>query len=118
MSRPWTSREVRYLEEHAHEGAAEVARALGRTPPAVKFQAHQYGISLRTRWHCPRCGTWVHKPLSDRTGWCRACTLAKRNDELAEEAAQMEEEVRREKEQERRRQAIYARKHRAKKRRK
>ena len=112
----WTSRDIRYLEEHAHEGAAAIATALGRSTESVKWQASRYGISLRKKWHCPRCGQWVHKPLSGRTGWCAACTKAQRRTQLEEEVRELREEVRREREEDRKRQALYSQKNRLKKR--
>ena len=116
--KPWTTSDMRYLEQHAHEGATAVAKQLGRTPEAVRIQACRYGISMRARWYCPRCGMWVHRPLSTRTGWCRACTLEVHNARLADEARNMEAELAREAEMERARQAIYARRSRARQRKK
>lgn len=116
--KPWSGREVRYLEEHAHEGAVEVSKALGRSPKAVRMQASHYGLSLRKRWHCPRCGMWVHKPLSGTTGWCAACTKERRADLKETEVEEYVREVERELEQDRRIQAAYARKSRAKRKRK
>ena len=43
----WTSSEVRYLEEHAGDGAVAIAEALGKTVRAVEVQASKYGLSLR-----------------------------------------------------------------------
>lgn len=111
----WTSREIRYLEEHAHEGAKAIASALGRSTESVKQQAKQYGISLRRRWHCPKCGLWSFKPLSSRTGWCATCTKAERRIRLEDELWELREEVRRERDEDRRRQAIYSQKNRLKK---
>ncbi len=111
----WTSRDIRYLEEHAHEGAEAIATALGRSTESVKQQAKQYGISLRRRWHCPKCGHWSFKPLSSRTGWCATCTKEQRRKQLEEEVREMREEVRREREEDRRRQALYSQKNRLKK---
>lgn len=42
--RPWSTREIRYLREHAGDGAKEIAKALGRTTEAVKLQARKCGI--------------------------------------------------------------------------
>ena len=111
----WTSRDIHYLEEHAHEGAKEIATALGRSAESVKWQASRYGISLRKRWYCPKCGHWSHKPLSMKTGWCAVCTKESRRATLEEEVREMREEARREREEDRRRQALYAQKNRLKK---
>lgn len=113
--RRWTMREIRYLEEHATEGSAAIAKALGRSAGAVRIQASHYGISLRKRWHCPKCGHWSCKPLNARTGWCATCTKRDRRVKLEEEIEDMRREAMREKEEDRRRQAIYSQKSRLKK---
>lgn len=110
----WTSSEVRYLEEHAGDGAAAIAEALGKTVRAVEVQASKYGLSLRRRWICPRCGRQTFKPLSSRTGWCVSCTREQRAAEIAEQVRAMEEEVRREGRVNKERQRLYSRKYRAK----
>lgn len=111
----WTSSEVRYLEEHAGDGAAAIAEALGKSVTAVEVQAHRYGLSLRKRWLCPKCGRETFKPLSNRTGWCVSCTREQRAAEIAEQVWAMEEEVRREDKANKERQRLYSRKYRAKK---
>ena len=111
----WTSSEVRYLEEHAGDGAAAIAEALGKSVTAIEVQAHRYGLSLRKRWLCPKCGRETFKPLSNRTGWCVACTREQRASEIAEQVRAMEEEVRREDKANKERQRLYSRKYRAKK---
>lgn len=111
----WTSSEVRYLEEHAGDGAAAIAEALGKSVTAVEVQAHRYGLSLRKRWLCPKCGMETFKPLSNRTGWCVSCTREQRAAEIAEQVLAMEEEVRREDKANKERQRLYSRKYRAKK---
>lgn len=108
----WTSREIAFLEEHAHEGAEAIARSLGRSVTSVQRQASNYGISLKRRWHCPSCGRWIAKPPSRRTGWCSACTKARQREKLEEEARELERQVMREKEENRKRQAIYSKKNR------
>ena len=62
----WTSSEVRYLEEHAGDGAVAIAEALGKSVTAIEVQAHRYGLSLRKRWLCPKCGRETFKPLDPR----------------------------------------------------
>lgn len=111
----WTSSEVRYLEEHAGDGAAAIAEALGKSVTAIEVQAHRYGLSLRKRWLCPKCGRETFKPLSNRTGWCVSCTREQRASEIAEQVRAMEEEVRREDKANKERQRLYSRKYRAKK---
>ena len=108
-------REVRYLEEHATEGARAVAMALGRSVESVRHQARRYGVSLRRSWLCPKCGRKTYRPLSAKTGWCSACTKAERAEAIAEEVRDMEREARRHAEADRERQRLYARKNRAKK---
>lgn len=111
----WTSREIKYMEEHAADGADAIANALGRTRRSVEIQASKYCISLRRSWVCPKCGMRVSKPLSSRTGWCAACTKEKRRELLAEQVRDLEEEVRRNEREDRERQRLYSRKSRAKK---
>lgn len=110
--RRWTAREITYLEQHAQDGADAIAAALGRSVTSVQWQASQYGISLRRRWLCANCGRWVHKPLSERTGWCMACSKAKVRERLESELRDIREEIEREKDEDRRRQAIYSQKNR------
>lgn len=110
----WTSGELRYLEDHAGDGAASIAKALGRTEDSVRWQASQYGLSLRRRWMCPKCGHMTPKPLNPKTGWCAVCTKEARRGELERELAGLREEIEREREEDRRRQALYARRNRLK----
>lgn len=37
--KPWSTSEIRYLEQHAHEGVKAIAFALGRSSKAVESQA-------------------------------------------------------------------------------
>lgn len=111
----WTTEEIRYLEEHQGEGAHSIAQALGRTVISVQVQASRYGISLTPRWRCPKCGATTRRPLNPVTGWCANCTKEARRGRIAEEVREIEEEVRREQRENRERQALYSRKHRAKK---
>lgn len=110
----WSSREIAYLEDHAHEGAETIALALGRSVTSVQWQASRYGISLKRRWQCPLCGTWSAKPPSKRTGWCPTCTKARQRENLEREAMELERQVMREREENRKRQAIYSKKNRLK----
>ena len=91
-----------------------IAEALGKTARAVEVQASKYGLSLRRRWICPRCGRQTFKPLSSRTGWCVSCTREQRASEIAEQVRAMEEEVKREGRVNKERQRLYSRKYRAK----
>ena len=111
----WTTGEIKYLEDHAEEGAAAIADALGRSTQSVKAQAKRFGLSLRRAWQCPKCGSRVHTPLSPRTGWCVVCTRELRNERIAEEVRELQEEVMREERVNRERQRLYRAKHRARK---
>ena len=111
----WSVREIRYLEEHAQDGAKEIAEALGRSPESVRQQAKRYGISLRRRWVCPRCGNQTLMPLSEMTGWCSVCTKSSRRGQLERDIQDLREERKRNEEENRKRQALYSRKNRLKK---
>lgn len=112
----WTVKDIRYLEEHAQDGAEAVASSLGRSVESVRQQAKNYGISLRKRWLCPNCGREVFRPLNVKTGWCSVCTKAAKRVEYEQQMAKMLEEVARDKEEDRKRQAAYSRMNRVKKR--
>lgn len=111
----WTTREIKYLEDHADDGAAAIAERLGRSVQSVKAQAKRFGLSLRRAWRCPKCGRRVHTPLSPKTGWCQSCTLERRNERIAEQVRELQEEVRREESVKRERQRLYSAKSRARK---
>ena len=66
----WSTRELRYLEGHAGDGAKQVAKDLGRSIDSVKHMARKCGLSLRKRRQCPRCGQWTFRPLNRVNGWC------------------------------------------------
>lgn len=106
----WSTSEVEYLCAHAGDGAASVAHALNRSVQAVKIQAHRYGISLRKRWHCPRCGNTTFTPLSPKSGWCSACSKEEQAIETARQIALMERDACRDLEATRARQAVYSEK--------
>lgn len=111
----WTMREIRYLDEHANEGAEAIAEALGRTYSSVVQQAHSRGVSLKRRWICPRCGATVRNPLNAQTGWCVLCTKEEHVKHLREEAEQARREAKRERELNKERNRYYNVKLRAKK---
>lgn len=113
--RKWTTRELRYLNDHASDGAAKVSHALNRSLGSVRMKAHEQGISLRRWWTCPKCGHRTTQPLVGSTGWCRNCTREERRREMAEAVRELEDQAKRAAEEERKRQALYARKSRAKK---
>lgn len=113
--RKWTTREIRYLEEHGHEGAEAVARKLGRSLVSVQHAASALGVSLRKRWRCPKCGRMTKRPLNASTGWCLACTKELRNREAAEEVRELEDEASRLARLDSERNRLYVRKSRAKK---
>ncbi len=108
----WKPYEEAYLLDHAGDGAKAIADALGRTVSGVQTHASRMGVSLYTRWYCPKCGRHTYKPLSDRTGWCRACTIQATGDTAALKNAEIRKEVAEEKErerkEERRRQMLYS----------
>lgn len=106
----WTTREIKYLEGHATDGAEAIAEKLGRSVESVKCQARRYAVSLRKSWMCPKCGKRSSRPLSTRTGWCAACTKEKRREFLAEQVRMLEEEVMRNEREDKERQRIYSRK--------
>lgn len=89
----WSSSEIGYLEQHAGEGAQAVADALGRSISSVTHQAHKWGISLRVRHVCPKCGHATRSPLSPKTGWCVACNLEMHRDRAIEHDAAIRREV-------------------------
>ena len=111
----WTTAEIRYLEDHAHEGAEAVAEALGRSVGSVRVQASRYGVSLSRRWRCPRCGAVTRRPPSPVTGWCENCTKEERRRRIEDEVRELEAEAERAERENRERQRLYARRHRAKK---
>ena len=113
--RQWSTRELRYLEEHAGEGVAAIAKALGRSVDSVEWQARKCGISLRKRRQCPHCGQWTFRPLNRINGWCIECTKELHMADLAEQAEAMKEEASREIRNNRTRQCFYSAKSRAKK---
>lgn len=108
----WSSREIKYLQTHANDGADAISQALGRTEQSVKMQAHRYGISLRKFWICPRCGCKTAYPLSAKTGWCRTCCVEESTYKAAAKNEQLKREIEREKKlfeaEKRKRQKIYA----------
>ena len=106
--RQWSTRELKYLEEHAGEGAKAIAKALGRSTNSVEWQASQ----------CPNCGRWTFKPLNRINGWCIECTKELHMSDLAEQANAMREEAVREKRNNQQRQRYYSAKSRAKKKKK
>lgn len=57
---PWTTGDIALLREHAHFGAAEVARLLERTIWSVRQQAYRQRISLRQ--HGCRRGVVLGQP--------------------------------------------------------
>ena len=114
--KPWSTRELRYLESHAGEGAREIAKALGRSTDSVEWQARKCGISLRKRRQCPNCGRWTFKPLNRVNGWCIECTKENHMSDLVEQAEAMKEEASRAARNDRARQRLYSAKSRAKKR--
>lgn len=108
----WRRYEDEYLEKHAGDGAKAIADSLGRTVPSVKSHASRMGISLYRRWHCPKCGRFTYRPLTEWSGWCRRCSIEASADTAAVKNREIRKEVQLEKEairkEERRRQMIYS----------
>lgn len=111
----WTTDEIRYMEEHAEEGAAAIAEHLNRTVISVKVQASRQGIFLTPRWRCPNCGCLTAKPLNAKTGWCANCTMEARREQIAKDVRELEDEVARRERNEQARQALYSKKSRLRK---
>lgn len=111
----WTTDEIRYMEEHAGEGAAAIAEHLNRTVISVKVQASRQGIFLTPRWRCPNCGCVTAKPLNAKTGWCANCTMEARREQIAKDVRELEDEVARRERNEQARQALYSKKSRLRK---
>ena len=88
----WTTKEIADLREHAPEGAAACARALGRSVGSVKAMAHRLGISLR-RPGCRR-GSILGQPrgVSLRRE-VRETLIHGRRDELVAARMKMDEEA-------------------------
>jgi len=108
----WRRYEEEYLERHAGDGSVAIAEHLGRTVSSVKSHASRMGISLCKRWHCPKCGRYTFKPLTEWSGWCRRCSIEASADTAAMKNREIRREVEREKaairEEERRRQMLYS----------
>ena len=113
--RPWTLCEIRYLDEHAQDGAEAVAKALKRSVSSVQVQASRRGLSLAVSWICPRCGARSRAAPNASTGWCPSCTKAARRERIQREVAELEERVAREEAENRKRQALYAKRYRLRK---
>lgn len=111
----WTTDEIRYMEEHAGEGAASIAEHLNRTVISVKVQASRQGIFLTPRWRCPNCGCLTAKPLNAKTGWCANCTMEARREQIAKDVRELEDEVARRERNDQARQALYSKKSRLRK---
>lgn len=111
----WTTDEIRYMEEHAGEGAASIAEHLNRTVISVQVQASRQGISLVPKWRCSNCGCLSAKPLNAKTGWCANCTMEARREQIAKDVRELEDEVARRERNEKARQALYSKKSRLRK---
>lgn len=83
MADRWKQWELELLFRRANEGAEAVAEATGRTVRSVQHMASRMAVSLRRTYYCPNCGQETYSPLSPRTGWCRACSIAQSRDSAA-----------------------------------
>lgn len=110
----WTSQKLRYLEEHASDGAEAIAKHLGCSVSAVTNKASLYGISLRKRFWCARCGKVTYLELSPKTGWCKSCTKEANIPELEAQLDDMRKEYERERKLNQKRQSLYSAKNRYK----
>lgn len=112
MGRPWTTREIGYLHNNACDGVESIAKALNRSVRSVECCASRYGVSLRGRWVCPRCGKATFAPLSPRYGWCRTCCIKKSRDNALQKNRAVRVEIEAEKarllDAKRARQAVYS----------
>lgn len=111
----WTTDDIRYMEEHAGEGAAAIAEHLNRTVTSVQVQASRQGVSLVPKWRCPNCGRLSAKPLNAKTGWCANCTMEARREQIAKDVRELEDEVARRERNEQARQALYSKRSRLRK---
>lgn len=111
----WTPRQIRYLDEHAQDGAEKIAKALGMTVNAVQIMVSRRGLSLKKRWVCPKCGSTTTKPLNSITGWCPLCVKKERVRGLRIEAQSIKDEARVEEELNKEANRYYNQKLRAKK---
>lgn len=111
----WTTDDIRYMEEHAGEGAVAIAEHLNRTVISVQVQASRQGVSLVPKWRCPNCGCLSAKPLNAKTGWCANCTMEARREQIAKDVRELEDEVARRERNEKARQALYSKKSRLRK---
>lgn len=119
MAYRWKQWEVTYLFDHCQDGLQAISEKLGRSEASVRNQASRYGVSLRVRHICPKCGEVTHYPISPLKGWCKACCIEASRDRALKANQQIRQEVveeeRRLKALERERQAYYASTHRYKK---
>jgi hypothetical protein len=79
----WTAAELDYLaENYSDETAADIARALGRTPDSVWEKATRQGLRKHAKrharsaegpWHCPKCSRT--KPIEEfgKSDYCKEC---------------------------------------------
>lgn len=91
--KPWSTREVEYMVEHAREGAEAVAKRLGRSVHAVECQATRYGVSLERRYLCPQCGRESRLALHRVTGLCQLCTAEAYREDSERRARTIREEL-------------------------
>lgn len=79
---PWTTAELKALEDHACDGIEALSKLLPkRSESSIRKAASRYGISIARRWYCPMCNREVYVPLKPSTGWCRECSKKRTLDE-------------------------------------
>ncbi len=99
----WTTAEIRYLRQHASEGAPAIALALDRTPQSIRCAATRHHIALGKLGPgdlCPRCATYTIAANSKaaRHGLCVVCYEKEKS--AARRQAQAESDAHREYEKE------------------
>lgn len=89
----WTVAEIKELEEFSNEGVKALSSRLNRSEASIKMQASRYGISLRPRFYCIKCGKYSYKPLGPNTGWCDACTYEHYQKKVSMQVKQFRQEL-------------------------
>lgn len=95
---PWTTGQLRVLEEFGYLGVERVRGILlrrfgvNRTPAAIRKEASRLGVSLYAFAVCPKCGSPV-KRLDTRTGVCRTCQLKNVRSDNAKRYARVRKQI-------------------------
>ena len=96
MTSHWSKEEVAYLRDHARDGAAAIAKRLGRSPHAVRCKASELGVSLLPIAHdrgelCPACATREvdRSTTAGRNGLCKVCYTYRQTERARQRAAEI-----------------------------